>query len=107
MLKEKYPAYNHAVVSLPKGENPSSIKENLPFILGFDEVILYTDMDEPGRKAADNIAKLIGPKAKIMKTSEKDASDMLVKGKKVEFLSAFYDAETRKPDALSLGITLA
>jgi len=103
MLKEKYPAYNHAVVSLPKGENPSSIKENLPFILGFDEVILYTDMDEPGRKAADNIAKLIGPKAKIMKTSEKDASDMLVKGKKVEFLSAFYDAETRKPDGIVSG----
>jgi len=27
MLKEEYPAYNHAVVSLPKGENPSSLKK--------------------------------------------------------------------------------
>lgn len=100
MLKDKYPQYNHAVVSLPKGESPVGIKENLSFINSFDEVIIYTDIDDTGRKAADNIAKLIGPKAKIMKTSEKDASDMLVKGKKVEFLSAFYDAESRKPKGI-------
>lgn len=103
MLKEKYPAYNHAVVSLPWGEKPLGIKENLPFINSFEEVILYTDMDSAGRTAADNIAKLIGPKAKIMKTSEKDASDMLTKGKKVEFISAFYDAESRKPDGIISG----
>ena len=103
MLKERYPQYNHAVVSLPKGENPSSIKDNLKFINSFEEVIIYTDMDEPGRKAADNIAKLIGPKAKIMKTTEKDASDMLVKGKKQEFISAFYDAEARKPEGIIAG----
>jgi len=103
ILREKYPQYNHAVCSLPNGESPSGIKENLAFINSFDEVIIYTDMDEVGRKTADNIAKLIGPKAKIMKTSEKDASDMLVKGKKVEFLSAFYDAESRKPDGVISG----
>jgi len=107
MLKEKYPSYNHAVVSLPKGENPASVKDNLAFINGFDEVILYTDMDEVGRKTADNIAKLIGPKAKIMKTTEKDASDMLVKGKKVEFLSAFYDAESRKPDGIISSVDIS
>ena len=103
MLKEKYPSYSQAVVSLPKGENPSGVKENISFINAFDEVIIYTDMDEVGRKVADDIAKLIGPKAKIMKTSEKDASDMLVKGKKQEFISAFFDAETRKPEGIVSG----
>lgn len=103
MLKERYPQYIPAVVSLPKGENPSSVKDNVDFINAFDEVIIYTDMDEIGRKVADDIAKLIGPKAKIMKTSEKDASDMLTKGKKTEFISAYYDAETRKPEGIING----
>lgn len=107
MLKEKYPQYNNAVVSLPKGENTNSIKDNLEFINGFDEVIIYTDMDEVGRKAADDIAKLIGPKAKIMKTSEKDACDMLVSGKKQEFINAYFDAETRKPEGIIIGTSIS
>jgi twinkle protein len=107
MLNEKYPQYPNAVVSLPKGENTNSIKENLSFIMAFDEVIIYTDMDGPGRKAADQIAKLIGPKAKLMKTTEKDASDMLVKGKKQEFISAYFDAETRKPEGIITGNSIS
>lgn len=107
MLKSKYPSYNHAVVSLPKGESVAGIKENLDFINSFSEVIIYTDMDEVGRKVADDIAKLVGPKAKIMKTSEKDASDMLVKGKTVEFISAFYDAEGRRPKGIVTGSSIS
>ena len=102
MLHEKYPSIN-AVVSLPKGENTSAIKDNLKFINAFDEVIIYTDMDDAGRKAADDIAKLVGPKSRIMTTSEKDASDMLVHGKKQEFISAFFNAETRKPEGIITG----
>lgn len=100
MLTEKYPAYTHAVVSLPKGESPNGLKENLAFINAFEETIIYTDMDDVGRSAANNIARLIGPKTKIMKTTLKDASDMLMHGKQGEFISAFYGAETRKPDGI-------
>ena len=103
MLKSKYPQYDHAVVSLPKGENTNSIKENLDYINAFDEVLVYTDMDEVGRIAADDIAKLVGPKAKIIKTSEKDACDMLVAGKQAEFLNAYYSAERRRPKGIILG----
>lgn len=97
MLLDKYPNFTPAVVSLPKGENTSSIKDNMDFLLSFEEIIIYTDMDEPGRKAADDIAKLIGPKVKILSTSEKDASDMLVKGKQAEFINAFFSAKEYKP----------
>lgn len=107
MLNEKYSQYPQAVVSLPKGENTSAIKDNLPFILAFDEVLIYTDMDDAGRKAADGIAKLIGPKAKLMKTTEKDASDMLVNGKKGEFINAYFDAQTRKPDGIISGTSIS
>lgn len=106
MLKEKYPQYTPAVVSLPKGESINGVKENLDFINSFDEVYIYTDMDEIGRKVADDLAKLIGFKARIVKTSEKDASDMLVKGKKQEFISAYFDAETRKPKGIVSGSSI-
>lgn len=106
MLKSKYPQYDHAVVSLPKGENTAAIKDNLDYINAFEEVLIYTDMDEVGRKAADDIAKLIGPKAKVIKTSEKDACDMLVAGKQQEFLNAYYSAERRKPKGIITGASI-
>lgn len=107
MLKEKYPQYTPAVVSLPKGENINGVKENLEFINSFDEVYIYTDMDEVGRSVADELAKLIGVKARIVKTSEKDASDMLVMGKKQEFISAYFDAEARKPKGIVSGASIS
>lgn len=103
VLKDKYPSFEPAVVSLPKGENSSAIKDNLDFLQGFDEVIIYTDMDEPGRKAADDIAKLIGVRSRIMETSEKDASDMLVKGKQAELVNAYFNASKRKPEGIIKG----
>jgi twinkle protein len=103
MLKEKYPQYTPAVVSLPKGENASAIKDNLEFIKKFEEVIIYTDMDDVGRKVADDIAKLIGPRAKLMSTSEKDASDMLTKDKKAEFINAYFSASARRPEGIISG----
>lgn len=102
MLTERYPSIN-AVVSLPKGENVSGVKDNLEFINSFDEVIISLDMDDTGRAAADECAKLIGPKAKLMSFSEKDASDMLKANKKAEFISAFFNAATRKPEGIIAG----
>ena len=97
MFTEKYPSASFAAVSLPKGENTTAVKDNLDFVNSFDEVLIYTDMDEVGRKVADELAKLIGFKAKIVQTSEKDASDMLVNNKKDEFISAIFNAEGYKP----------
>ena len=103
MFHDKYPSASFAVVSLPKGENTSAVKDNLDFVNSFEEVLIYTDMDEVGRKVADELAKLIGFKAKIVQTSEKDASDMLVAGKKDEFITAVFNAEGRKPKGIVTG----
>lgn len=107
MFNDKYPSASFAVVSLPKGENSSAIKDNLNFVNSFEEVLIYTDMDEVGRKVADEIAKLIGFKSKIVQTSEKDASDMLVKGKKEEFITAIFNAEARKPKGIVAGSSIS
>ena len=107
MFTEKYPSASFAAVSLPKGENTTAVKDNLDFVNSFDEVLIYTDMDEVGRKVADELAKLIGFKAKVVQTSEKDASDMLVNNKKDEFISAIFNAEGRKPKGIVTGASIS
>jgi len=98
MLKTKYPNSEPAVVSLPKGETVAAVSDNIDWINKFEEIIIYTDMDAPGRKCANEMAELIGPKAKIMSTSLKDASDMLLNDKQAEFVNSYYSAKVYTPD---------
>ena len=98
MLYDKYPNFKPSVVSLPKGENASAVADNLEYVLSFEEVLIYTDMDKPGREAAESICSLLGSKAKLVITSEKDACDMLKVGKQAEFINAFFNAKVYAPD---------
>lgn len=99
MLKERYPEYAPAVVSVPRGEASSmaTFSENLEFLKGFDEIILGMDMDEAGQKAIAIYAPVIGEKVRVMTISEKDASEMKVKGKAQEWINAYYKAREWRP----------
>jgi len=99
ILSSKYPETSPAIVSLPRGEESSvaTVAENLEFLKGFEEVIIGTDMDEAGRKAVAKIAPVIGERARVLVISEKDISDMLVKGKQKEFINAFFNAREYRP----------
>ena len=98
MLKRKYPAYWPAVVSLTHGENTKSLEDNMEYVNSFQEVYIYSDMDTKGRECADKMAQLIGEKARIVKTSEKDANDMLQKGKAGEFINSYFNARPYAPE---------
>jgi len=100
MMKMKYPLKEFAVVSLPSGENIKGLADNLDWVMQFKEIILCSDMDSAGRKCAESMAKMIGPKARIMEFSEKDANDMLNAGKTKEFINSFFAAKQYKPDSL-------
>lgn len=101
MLKAKYPNSYPNVCSLTHGANLQSVSDNLDFILGFDEVVLCFDNDDAGKKVLNDVVKLIGSRTvKVMKISEKDANDMLLKGKSDEFNSAFYNASEYIPDGI-------
>lgn len=92
---------NYRVCSLPNGANKKAIQQNLEWIDGFDNIYLALDQDEPGKKAAKDIASLLPPgKVKIMSFDEKDPSDMLVKGKIHEFFHSFYNASEHRPDGI-------
>ena len=85
----KYAQYKPAVVSLTRGVTSATkdIIHNKEFLSKYEEVILVLDNDDAGKKATKEILKLL-PMAKTAILSEKDASDMLVKGKGKELYQA-------------------
>lgn len=64
----------------------------------FDKIIYLPDNDKAGMKALEAISQVI-PKKKlfVMSVSEKDANDMLIKGKEKEFVNAYYKAREYSP----------
>ena len=91
------------VVSLPTGAKGAAkaVAANLSWVEGFDEVILCFDSDEPGQKAATEVAQILRPGlASIMALPLKDANDMLVAGRQKELREAFWNANRYAPDGL-------
>jgi len=91
------------VVSVPNGASGAvkAIKRELEWVEGFDEVILMFDMDEPGQKAAQEVALLLTPgKAKIAQLPAKDPSELLQKGQADAITTAMWSAQTKRPDGV-------
>lgn len=102
MLHSKYPEWDLAVVGLPRGEETSVnvVAEHLSFLSGFKEVIIATDMDEAGRKALGKLVAVVGESSRTIDLSEKDISDMLVKGKQKEFINAYFNCKEYRPASI-------
>jgi twinkle protein len=97
----KYP-----VVSVPNGAQGAarSIKAELEWVNKYDSIVLMFDNDEPGQKAAKEVAELLPPgKVKIARLPLKDANEMLTTGRGGEVVRAFWDAKTYRPDGLICG----
>ena len=92
------------VVSLPNGASSAkkSITENLRWLEeNFEEIILMFDMDEPGQKAAEQVAQLFSPgKCKVASLPLKDANECLVEGREDAVVSAIWNAATYRPDGI-------
>lgn len=98
--------YRNAVVSIPSGSSSAvkAVQNNWKWLNKFEQVILFFDQDEPGKKAALEVAKKMPlGKVKIAKFSEKDPCDMLANGKQDELYNAFWKAETYAPDGVLAG----
>lgn len=112
MMKEnnksnpEYAAFNPAVVSLPHGVSSAKriISEHIGDIRrNFKKVVLAFDMDEPGRKAATEVASIM-PTVHIADLPEKDANDCLRKGKKKACIAAVtYKSSVNKNTRLVRG----
>lgn len=94
------------VVSLPNGAQGAerSIKSNYEWLMGFEEIILMFDNDEPGREFAKRAAELLPVgKAKIATLPLKDANEMLVQGRVEELIKAQWNAKPYRPDGIVAG----
>lgn len=91
------------VVSIPSGASGAkkALATQLEWLTSFEEVILMFDMDEPGKRAAEECATLFPPgKCKIASLSMKDPNELLVAGKGEEIVQAIWQARSWRPDGV-------
>lgn len=91
------------VVSIPNGSDGAarSIRKNIEFVLSFETVVLCFDNDEPGRKAAAEVAAILPPgKAFIAELPRKDANEMWVAGESKALNNALWQARPYRPDGI-------
>lgn len=97
------------VVSIPNGAQGAkkAIESNLEYLENFEEVILMFDMDDPGRKASEECAKILpAGKAYIANLPCKDPNECLSEGKGSEVLQAVWNAKPYRPDGIVSGTDL-
>lgn len=97
------------VVSISNGAQGAkkAIEANLEYLGNFEEVILMFDMDDPGRKASEECAKILpAGKAYIANLPCKDPNECLSEGKGPEVLQAVWNAKPYRPDGIVSGTDL-
>jgi twinkle protein len=98
------------MVSLPSGAAAArkSIQRALQWLQGYEEIVLFFDNDEAGRKASEDAAGVLPPgKTKIARLEEyKDASDALQVNDTEAIRRAIWDAKPYRPDGIIDGKSL-
>lgn len=81
------------------------IVDNFEYLNSFEQIIINFDSDEPGQKAAKDVAQLFSPgKVRILKLQEgKDANEYLMSNKTKEYINEWFRAPSYMPDGLKLG----
>ena len=97
------PTWQH--VSLPSGAASAkkAIQKQLPWLQGWEEIVLFFDNDDAGRKAAEDAAGVLPPgKAFIANLDHKykDASDALQQSDGDAIRKAVWDAKEYRPDGI-------
>ena len=94
--------YESPVVSIKNGAQ-SAVRDcmgSYEFINSFKNVIICFDMDEPGQKAAREVAAKFPGKARIMKMEHKDACDYSSRDQRAKFKVAWGRAEKFTPKGI-------
>ena len=77
-------------------------KAQYEYLDSFETIVICFDADEPGQKAAKEVAELFGNKVKIVKHLKKckDACDYLINGRGTEYVNQWWRAESYVPDGI-------
>ena len=97
------------MVSLPHGAASAKkdIQKQIPLFQGYDEIVLFFDNDEAGRKATEEVASVLPPgKVKIARLDQhKDASDALQENAEL-VRQAIWNSKPYRPDGIIDGKSL-
>ena len=92
------------MVSLPHGcaSAKKDVQKQIPLFQEYDEIVLFFDGDDAGRKATEEAASVLPPgKVKIARLeSYKDASDALQANDAEAIRKAIWDAKPFRPDGI-------
>lgn len=95
---------NWPMVSLPNGAASAkkSIQNQLEWLQGYEEIVLFFDNDDAGRQAAEGAASVLPPgRAKVAHLHDyKDASDALQDGHADLIRRAIWDAQPYVPGGI-------
>jgi len=97
------PKLTWPAVSVPNGAQSAKkhLANHIEWLSKYEKVVLAFDMDEPGRKAAEECAALFPPgKAHIAHLPAKDACEALQKGQYKELVNSFWGAKEWRPDGI-------
>lgn len=102
-LQQHRRKHKFVVASIPDGAQSAkkACTAQLSWILGFKRVVLFMDQDQPGRKAAADLAALIGPTAQVVGAFPyKDANEAWVADDFNSIIEAINNAKRQRPDAI-------
>ena len=98
------------MVSLPHGAASAKkdIQKQIPLFQGYDEIVLFFDSDDAGRKATEEACTVLPPgKVKIARLEGyKDASEALQANDSEAVRKAIWDAKPYRPDGIIDGKSL-
>jgi len=99
------------MVSIPSGSGSAkkSIQRALPWLQGYEEIVLFFDNDEAGRQATKDAASVLPPgrcKIASIQGGYKDASEALSANDSEAICRAIWDAKPFRPDGIVDGKTL-
>jgi twinkle protein len=94
----------YPVISVASSTNLKSLLLNRTWIRSFDEVVLFFDNDEAGKKAAKEAANIIGiDKVKMTSSSAKDPCELFNQGGYMRVMEAIWDAQPYSPAGIIMG----
>lgn len=88
-------------LSIPNGAQAASksLKTNLEYLEGFDQIVINFDNDAPGKEATDKVSDIFSPsKVKVLQLQKyKDACDYLADNQQSSYIQEWWGAKTYTP----------
>ena len=105
-LYEAMPGWAACSISHGCAGAKKDIQKQIPYLQGYEEIVLFFDNDSHGKEATEEVASILPPgkvKIALLDTKYKDASDALQANDAQAVRKAIWNAKTYTPDGIVSG----